>query len=161
MAGSQDDTSDPQLLADEADLLGFDEPVPLATPALPIVPAPPAAPTYPLTATALRDQLAAFGQRLRDDLFARHAEQAGFNDRLLELQRLMQIFTTHVEQQRQPVDLHCRLPRHRVQLSRPAFPVRDHSRSQWHSRTACRSRRCAYSEIPRWDGTPSTLQGYR
>ena len=44
MAGSQDAIPDPQFVADEADLLGFDEPVPLAAPALPTVPTPLVAP---------------------------------------------------------------------------------------------------------------------
>ena len=79
MAGSQDDVSDPQLVAEEADLLGFDEPVPLAAPALPTVPAPLVA----LTAKAFRDQFAAFEHRQRGDSVARHVEQTGVNARLL------------------------------------------------------------------------------
>ena len=83
MAGSQDNISDPQLVAGEADLLGFDEPAPLAAPALPTVSIPPVATTYLLTATALRDQFAASEQRKQDDQAARHTEQTGVNARLL------------------------------------------------------------------------------
>ena len=82
MVGSQDDISDPQLVAVEAGLLGFDEPVPFAAPALPTVPDPPAAFTYLLTVTALRDQFAGLGQRQPGDSVARHSEQTGVNDRL-------------------------------------------------------------------------------
>ena len=82
MAGSQDDVPGPQLVAEESDLLGFDEPVPFAAPALPTVPDPPVAFTYLITVTALRDQFAGLGQRQPGDSVARRSEQTGVNDRL-------------------------------------------------------------------------------